>query len=62
MWFRDGAAQMKKPSIDRRDSADDYTFDNCVFIELRDNLQRSWANKGLRARAISAGMAARKKG
>lgn len=33
LWERDGAAMMKTPSLDRKDSTLDYTFDNCRFIE-----------------------------
>lgn len=33
LWERDGAAQMKTPSLDRIDSACDYVFENCRFIE-----------------------------
>jgi len=40
LWFRDNAAAMKRPSLDRRDSSDDYNFDNCRFMELYDNQQR----------------------
>lgn len=40
LWFRDGAARMKRPSIDRIDANDDYNFDNCRFIELFDNQSR----------------------
>lgn len=43
MWERDGAGKMAKPSIDREDRDDDYTFDNCCFRELKDNQQRAWA-------------------
>jgi hypothetical protein len=40
LWQRDNAAAMQRPTIDRRDSADDYNFDNCQFIELADNLRK----------------------
>lgn len=33
LWFRDKAYEMKKPSIDRRDSNKDYCYNNCRFIE-----------------------------
>jgi hypothetical protein len=38
LWFRDKAYEMKQPSIDRKDSKKHYTYDNCRFIELRDNV------------------------
>lgn len=44
LWFRDKAYEMKNPSIDRINSKGDYTFDNCRYIELSENLSR--ANKG----------------
>src|SRR6185295_15550490 len=31
---------MKKPSIDRLDDDCNYTFDNCQFIELADNIRK----------------------
>jgi|SRR6185369_15986131 len=40
LWFRDNAAAMKRPSLDRCDSSDDYNFDNCRFMELYDNQTR----------------------
>jgi hypothetical protein len=58
MWIRDGADQMKKPSIDRRNSDLHYTFGNCRFIELRTNQERSWKNKQARTQAIRKGMEA----
>lgn len=33
LWFRDEAWLFQQPSIDRKDSNKDYTFDNCQFIE-----------------------------
>ena len=42
MWERDGAAKMKKPSIDRIDSSKGYHFENCRFMEFVDNLRRAW--------------------
>lgn len=40
LWFRDKAYLMKKPSIDRIDNNWHYTFDNCRFIELTDNIKK----------------------
>lgn len=37
LWFRDRAYLMKKPSIDRIDNDDDYTYKNCRFIEWYKN-------------------------
>lgn len=39
LWFRDEAYKMARPSIDRIDPRKDYTFDNCRFIELAENLR-----------------------
>lgn len=38
LWIRDKANIMSKPSIDRINSKGNYTFSNCRFIELRDNV------------------------
>lgn len=37
LWFRDKAYEMNKPTIDRIKSDKDYTFDNCRFIEHKEN-------------------------
>ena len=42
LWFRDNAAFMKKPSIDRIDPKSHYSFDNCRYLECQDNLVRRW--------------------
>lgn len=44
LWFRDKAYLMKRPSIDRINSKNNYTLKNCRFIELNKNISR--ANKG----------------
>ena len=38
LWFRDKAFDLNKPSIDRINNDGDYTYDNCQFIELIDNI------------------------
>ena len=43
LWFRNEAYLMEKPSIDRKNSKKNYTFNNCQFIELIDNVIK--ANK-----------------
>lgn len=40
LWIRDRASEMKNPSIDRIDRNGDYTFENCQFLEIGDNLKR----------------------
>jgi hypothetical protein len=40
IWFRDKAFNMKKPSIDRKDSSRGYAFDNIRFIEFSKNIRR----------------------
>lgn len=57
LWVRDHANKMKKPSIDRRESHLDYTFENCFFNELLKNQQRAWKKKDERIAAIRDGMA-----
>lgn len=45
LWFRDNAESLKNPSIDRIDTNGDYTFGNCRFIELLDNIGRFYREK-----------------
>ena len=40
LWFRDGAWMMVKPECDRLDPDGHYEFDNCRFIEKKDNHAR----------------------
>ena len=37
LWHRDRADLLKQPSLDRKESSSDYTFDNCQFIEFAEN-------------------------
>lgn len=40
LWFRDKAYNMTCPSIDRINSKGSYAFENCHFIEKRDNVAK----------------------
>ncbi len=37
LWFRDKAMDMHQASLDREDSSEHYTYDNCRFIEMSIN-------------------------
>lgn len=41
LWFRDNAYQLKIPSIDRKNSNGNYTFENCQYIEQRENISKA---------------------
>lgn len=41
LWRRDAADSLNRPSIDRKQSNEDYTLVNCRFIELSENIARS---------------------
>jgi len=41
LYLRDNAGDMKRPTIDRIDSNSNYTFGNCRFLELSENIKRS---------------------
>lgn len=56
LWERDNAAQMKRPSIDRKNNDENYTLENCRFIEHVANIKNSWRNRRReRGKAISVG-------
>jgi len=40
LWFRDKAYLMNKPSIHRKDEKKGYSYENCEYLELRENLSR----------------------
>jgi len=41
LMVRDNYYDLNHPSIDRKDSNKDYTFENCQFLELGDNVRKS---------------------
>jgi len=52
LWIRDRGDLMKKPSIDRIDTAISYTYDNCRFLELEENRSRPKTHKRSKERSI----------
>ena len=42
LWFRDEAYKLKNPSIDRKDPLGNYELSNCRFIELTENISKTW--------------------
>lgn len=51
LWDIDNANGMKKPSLDRIDSAGHYTYTNCRFIENSENSSRGGITSAIRRRA-----------
>ena len=45
LWIRDGAANLQRPSLDRKDPALGYSLANCRFIEFRLNSRIAWDPK-----------------
>lgn len=45
LWMRDKAYNMSKPSLDRKKSDQNYTFDNCRFVELSINVSKKVDSK-----------------
>jgi len=39
LWDRDSANEMAQPTIDRINSNEHYTLDNCRFLEFTDNIR-----------------------
>jgi hypothetical protein len=40
LWFRDKAWLFKQPSVDRIDNSKGYSFGNCRFMELIENIKK----------------------
>lgn len=45
IWFRDKAYLMLRPSIDRLDSAKNYSLENCRYIEYLENCRMGGINR-----------------
>ena len=45
LWFRDKGFNLSRPSIDRINNNGDYTFKNCRFIELKENIRLGNLNR-----------------
>jgi len=37
LWVRDHGAELKRPTVDRINSDQDYSFENCRFVEFTEN-------------------------
>ena len=59
LWFRDQAGNMEKASISRKDHDENYTIDNCEFIEQREHSSRD--GKGRTTPSADRKKAAREK-
>lgn len=47
LWYRDKAWLLDQPSIDRKENNKNYTFKNCRFIELSENIAKDCSKKVL---------------
>ena len=45
LWFRDKAYLMEIPSIDREDSNKHYVYENCQYMELSENVKKSFKDR-----------------
>jgi hypothetical protein len=48
IWFRDNAYNLEYPSIDRKDNDGNYTFDNCQYIEMVDNIKKQFLDRQIK--------------
>jgi len=53
LWFRDKAYLMKRPSIDRIDNNSHYTYENCRFVELSENVKKSHIDRKNRKEVVN---------